>query len=205
MYVFFKERYAHFCLFMFCSLKRIAPSSNNNQPRSYYVSKVILSIPTSLSRLTLCHTTYDQFEVCTHQTCSSEGYNMTEGDVCTSASSTCACSTDGMYGTTGTTNQASTGVSGFCCGFVMGIVLLSSNIRKRNDKILWLGSGTILAFLMTVISFSLIGTAVVPEDLGNACKFYDEVHVENHDCTCGSQLYSKLHSCAEHQIRPCVE
>jgi hypothetical protein len=76
-------------------------------------------------------------------------------------------------------------VGGFCCGFVMGMVLLSSNIRKKNDKILWLGSGTILALLMTVISFSLIGTAVVPEDLGNACKFYDEVHVENYDCTCG--------------------
>jgi len=76
-------------------------------------------------------------------------------------------------------------LGGLFCGFVMGMLLLSSNIRKKNDKFLWEGSGAILVVLLTIITFSLVRGANVPEGLANACTFYDDYHVEDYDCTCG--------------------
>eukprot|EP00979_Chaetoceros_neogracilis_P002632 scaffold435_cov275-Chaetoceros_neogracile.AAC.84 len=65
----------------------------------------------------------------------------------------------------------------------MGMLLLSSNKRRRNDT-LWIGAGASLVLLMTIIEISLIGATNVPEGLGNACTFYEDFHVEDYDCTC---------------------
>ena len=75
---------------------------------------------------------------------------------------------------------------GFLCGFSMGIILLSRNIRKNHEKRLWIGFGFGMALLLITIMISMIDVSGDPDEgLANVCRFYDDIHAEGYDCMCG--------------------
>lgn len=75
-------------------------------------------------------------------------------------------------------------LGGFMFGFASGMILLYSQLMKREDKILWAGTGlSLMVLLLIAIWFMLKNTKQV-EELEDVCNYYESIHYEGYYCQC---------------------
>ena len=75
-------------------------------------------------------------------------------------------------------------LGGFMFGFASGMILLYSQLMKREDKILWAGTGLSLMVLLLIGVWFMLKKTKQVEELEDVCNYYESIHYEGYYCQC---------------------
>jgi membrane associated rhomboid family serine protease len=75
-------------------------------------------------------------------------------------------------------------LGGFVFGFTSGMILLYPQLMKKQDKILWAGTGLSLMILLIIAVLFLLRQTNPPEEMEDVCNYYESFHYEGYNCQC---------------------
>lgn len=75
-------------------------------------------------------------------------------------------------------------LGGFVFGFTSGMILLYPQLMKKQDKILWAGTGLSLMILLMIAVLFLLRQTNPPEEMEDVCNYYESFHYEGYNCQC---------------------